>query len=37
MKKKKRMAKEMAVFVGMGIASVVVMLLWSIKYHLWGM
>lgn len=34
--KKKKMAKEMAVFVGMGIASVVIMLLWTIKHQMWG-
>ena len=34
--KKKKMAKEMAVFVWMGIASVVIMLIWSIKHQMWG-
>ena len=34
--KKKKMAKEMAVFVGMGISAVVIMLLWTIKHQMWG-
>lgn len=34
---KKKMAKEMKVFVWMGVASVVIMLIYSFKYHLWGL
>lgn len=34
---KKKMAKEMKVFVWMGVASVVIMLIYSFKYQLWGM
>lgn len=34
--KKKKMAKEMAVFVWMGIAAIVVMLIYSLKHQMWG-
>ena len=34
---KKKMAKEMKVFMWMGVASVVIMLIYSFKYHLWGL
>ena len=34
---KKKMAKEMKVFVWMGVAAVIIMLIYSFKYHLWGM
>lgn len=34
---KKKMAKEMKVFVWLGIASVAIMLIYSFKYQLWGL
>lgn len=34
---KKKMAKEMKVFVWMGVASVVIMLIYSFKRQMWGM
>lgn len=34
---KKKMAKEMKVFVWLGVASVVIMLIYSFKYQLWGL
>ena len=32
---KKKMAKEMAVFVWMGIAAIVAMLVYSVKHQMW--
>lgn len=34
---KKKMAKEMKVFVWMGVAAVGIMLIYSFKYQLWGL
>ena len=34
---KKKMAKEMKVFVWLGIASVLIMLIYSFKYQMWGL
>lgn len=34
---KKKMAKEMKVFMWMGIASLVIMLIYSFKNQLWGL
>lgn len=34
---KKKMAKEMKVFVWMGVAAVVIMLIYSFKHQLWGL
>lgn len=33
----KRLALEMKVFVWMGVAAVVIMLIYSFKYQLWGL
>lgn len=34
---KKKMAKEMKVFMWLGVAAVVIMLIYSFKYQLWGL
>ena len=34
---KKKMAKKMKAFVWMGVAAVVIMLIYSFKYQMWGL
>lgn len=34
---KKKMEKEMKVFMWMGVAAVVIMLIYSFKYQMWGL